>query len=694
MTEFSTVFKINGPIQEQGAQSGEANYTFVQSGTLAVELCNGSACTTGPGVTITVSGGNSPPSPSPTPATVKPGQPVIAWMNPTAAAKSSLVFVWDMWYGQRGTKHRLRFNGNPVTEFSTQFTSTGPLTEQGRQSGEIKYTVTSTGNFQVELCNSDLCTLGSSLTITVTGGNNDGGGSNNQNANIDPMPPSPPAPSDAPCTGVKPGQPATVTPACLAKLEAMKFGGVKHIVGNQDHIPLGANGYFVEWGGYGRKFAVADFNAAQYSKMLFSFLRLKPDGSLMIMDEWATLQASTGMDGLYNYQQPEKERGIMLALTLLKARHPHIKTAFSVGGWTLSGQFSQVTANPATRAAFVQNLLAFANQYGFDAIDIDWEYPVVGGNREAYMAGVNYVEVNNGSTADKQNYVLFLQELRQAVNAEAAVNPRTKTNKKEISIAVGLNPNVIDALDYASILPLVDTVNLMAYDFNGGWSTVASHNAPFYNTYDGILNIMLNAAGQKGKRKKSGNTQAAREAILNSPTAQQHLNKLVVGVPYYGRSWTTAAAKPTTTDFVPYFTGGEANLGSFENGVWDTSDILYLRDGQKQKSSLKGRSIQPGLANATWQGEAWDQYACANLAWINAGGVTQLVSYNDEDSLQHIAKFVREKNLGGTMVWESDGDTHGDATFKLSKAVMNGLNGKTTNINNQALKTCVAGGRE
>ena len=145
----------------------------------------------------------------------------------------------------------------------------------------------------------------------------------------------------------------------------------------------------------------------------------------------------------------------------------------------------------------------------------------------------------------------------------------------------------------------------------------------------------------------------------------------------------------------PRFTPSKGAVLPLNDPPMDTQyTTLPNRCQQSLRCRLRANGAFVSAFPPTWQGEAWDQYACANLAWINAGGVTQLVSYNDEDSLQHIAKFVREKNLGGTMVWESDGDTHGDATFKLSKAVMNGLNGKTTNINNQALKTCVAGGRE
>jgi chitinase len=665
------------------------------------------------------------PGPTPAPVAAMPTKPTIAWTSPTASPNESRKLTWNMYWGQRAEKWRIHVNGQPGADI-TSFDSTGPLTQAGAQAGSFTHVFQANTQLEVELCNGNNCVKSDAVNIALQ-----------RSAGAPPSPSTPvplPSPSQPaanpayPCAGTVPGKVETVTAACLAKLEEIQFGGEKLVPGKLGHIPLAANGkpakeaygYFVEWSQYGRKFNVSHINAAQYSKVLFSFLRLMPDGSLKITDEWATLQASNGMsasaDGkanLFDYTQPEKDRGIMLALTYLKARHPHLKTSFSVGGWTLSGQFSSVMANPQTRAAFVRNVLNFANQYGFDGVDIDWEYPVVGGNTDAAMAGVNYVEVNRGSPSDAINFVLMLKELREAVNAEAMVNPRTKTGKKEISTAVGLNPKTIDALDFSQFIPFIDTVNLMSYDFNGGWSSVASHNAPLYNNqgsaavakggdqlhsefnnYDAVLNILWNASGRKGMRKSASVTQAQREAVLSSPVAQQVLPKLILGLAYYGRSWSTSEAMPQSTAYTPWFKGGAATGGSFENGVWDTADVIYVRDNKQGLMTARGRQVSAAVTSARFMGEAWDQFACANLAWINVGGSTQLVSYNDEDSLQHMARFVTDQGMAGTMVWEMDGDTHGEGSYRLSRAVMHGFAKQPNNIDGKPLKTCVKGGRE
>lgn len=57
----------------------------------------------------------------------------------------------------------------------------------------------------------------------------------------------------------------------------------------------------------------------------------------------------------------------------LKSRNPNAKVYFSVGGWTAGTDvFSQIAANPTSRAAFARNALAMCNRYGFDGFDLDW----------------------------------------------------------------------------------------------------------------------------------------------------------------------------------------------------------------------------------------------------------------------------------------------------------------------------------
>ena len=114
------------------------------------------------------------------------------------------------------------------------------------------------------------------------------------------------------------------------------------------------------------------------------------------------------------------------------AHSQNVRVNIAVGGWGWDDQFETMAANPESRSAFVQNLLAVVNQYQLDGVDIDWEYPDQG--------------------QSSQNFLALMQELRATLP------------DKEISAAVisygddtGLGiPN--------EVFDLVDFVNVMTYD--------------------------------------------------------------------------------------------------------------------------------------------------------------------------------------------------------------------------------------
>jgi chitinase len=87
-------------------------------------------------------------------------------------------------------------------------------------------------------------------------------------------------------------------------------------------------------------------------------------------------------------------------------------------------------------------------QYGFDGIDIDWEYP---GDT-----------TRGGQAADIQNFPLLVQAVRNAADAAG------KQIVISLAITVGTS-RLATGYDLAALAKYVDFFNLMAYDIHGDW---------------------------------------------------------------------------------------------------------------------------------------------------------------------------------------------------------------------------------
>jgi chitinase len=153
-------------------------------------------------------------------------------------------------------------------------------------------------------------------------------------------------------------------------------------------------GYYPAWGTYARNYQVADIPGEKVSHINYAFANIS-GGKCVLGDSYADIDKAFAGDTW----DTGVLRGNFNQLIKLREQNPHLQTLISLGGWTWSSNFSDVAATPESRKAFVDSCVDFMEQYKFDGIDVDWEYPVGGG-------------LYPGKPEDKTNYTLLMQELR------------------------------------------------------------------------------------------------------------------------------------------------------------------------------------------------------------------------------------------------------------------------------------------
>ena len=59
-----------------------------------------------------------------------------------------------------------------------------------------------------------------------------------------------------------------------------------------------------------------------------------------------------------------------------KLENPDLKVLLAVGGWNHgSAGFTEMVSSRSSISKWIKNAIRYAQDNGFDGIDIDWEYP-------------------------------------------------------------------------------------------------------------------------------------------------------------------------------------------------------------------------------------------------------------------------------------------------------------------------------
>ena len=283
----------------------------------------------------------------------------------------------------------------------------------------------------------------------------------------------------------------------------------------------------------------------------------------------------------------------------LKKENRHLKVLISIGGYTWSKTFPAVAASPESRAKFAKSAVEIMGDWGYDGVDIDWEYP---------------------EEKDADNFLLLLDEVRKELDAYAEKN--ADGYHFLLTGAFPAGPEKYDPMKVGECAKRMDFINVMAYDYAGEWDKTSGHQANLYQANNTATPFSTD------------------KCITDYLKEKVPANKIVLGIPLYGRAFDQTEGPGKPYNGVPKASWGES--------VWDYK--VLPRNGSKE--------IHDKDVGASWSYDSISK---------------SFVSYDTPEMVEQKIEYLKGKKLGGTMFWEASGDKTDDAS--LIKIAYNGQGG-------------------
>ncbi|MCV2483302.1 T9SS-translocated chitinase ChiA [Flavobacterium sp. SH_e] len=431
-------------------------------------------------------------------------------------------------------------------------------------------------------------------------------------------------------------------------------------------------GYYAQWSIYARDFNVPKIDGSKITHLNYSFYGTTYDPAhpentkLKCLDTYADFEH---MEGGIPWDAPVK--GNFYDLMKLKEKYPHLKILISVGGWTKGQDLSPIAASPVARAALAADMANFITTYPFiDGFDIDWEYPLSGGTDGTEIVNGSPVPPQKYSPDDNKNLVLLLKAMRQAM-PNKLVTIAAGNNVRNVSKQY-LGPN--NRAQYGmteDISTYCDYITYFGYDFGGNWYDKTCYNAPLYAS--GNPNDPLYGATQSESLDELTNQYLN---VIGFPA-----NKLIMGLPFYGKKFDNVAANSTNGLFVSaprYVVPGCTNPQN-PTGTWDGSGACE-KSGSIEICDLVGNpvtnshayldpntmQVTASAASAGWV-RYWDN--TTKVPYLYNATSKEFISYEDKQSMDLKVQYIKSRNLAGGMIWELSQDTRGSIPNSLLNQV-------------------------
>ncbi|MCZ7430246.1 chitinase C-terminal domain-containing protein [Streptomyces sp. WMMC1477] len=450
-------------------------------------------------------------------------------------------------------------------------------------------------------------------------------------------------------------------------------------------------GYFTSWrtGKNGRDAYLApDIPWDKVTHLNYAFahvdeanqLSVGPDGP----ENPATGMTWPGVEGAE--MDPEfPYKGHFNLLNKFKKQHPEVKTMVSVGGWAETGGYfapdgtrvdsggfytmatnADGSVNHAGIDTFADSAVEFIRTYGFDGVDIDYEYATsmkdAGNPLDWPIANPRRAGLNAG-------YAELMKTLREKLDRAGAADGQHYL----LTVAAPSSGYLLRGMETYQTAKYLDYVNIMSYDLHGAWNEYVGPNAALFD--DG-RDAELAAAGIYTTGQYGG------IGYLNADWAYHYFRgampagRINIGLPYYTRGWKNVTGgtdglwgKAPSSDCPAG--AGLTKCGDGASGIdnlWHDLDTEGKESPAGSNPMWHAKNLEKGIvgdyvtqygfpADVQLTGDYARKYDSTLVApWLWNADTKVFLSTEDEESVRAKAQYVVDQGIGGTMMWELAGD--------------------------------------
>ncbi len=471
------------------------------------------------------------------------------------------------------------------------------------------------------------------------------------------------------------------------------------------------SGYMPDWAQYeGHKF----FNMKSmgnkinnYNDYIFSFLNPDVNGDIQFGDGWGDFTTDMSLnnsstqykkqklawpfdlwpDGdnfLYHYPDPKHlnpidhtidNGGLVGQLMEVKSLYG-VRTSASIGGWSYSSNFALIFSKPDLRQHMIDRIVELIQRWGFDNIDLDFEYPGV----RRSDSFVHYPAGTPDPSEDKENLLTFVRELRTQLDN----NPDPDVANTTISMAISTNPETIKAGIDPALKNYINQFNIMTYDMHGSFDDLFGNAAQLYSDKELIQAILANESEVTIDNKLYHIDQSYFDSYDKAQLENEFMGdfdfsvdgavnalgsigvptrKMNIGMAQYTRGFYTDPSKGSPITEIPgLFT---KKIGT-ETGNWETAG------GTAGSSSFASLYSEAKNNRNGWKLET-DPISKSQF-YYNVGGTEQwngqsvnglVMTVDTPQSVSDKLAYVKSEGLGGVISWDVSGEWDGSNNYNV-----------------------------